>query len=171
MRSAILASAIALLAPFALALDKPLNIEVTTEATCERKTQRGDKIDVHYKGTLESDGTVTALQPQLRPDHTIPYQLRDEIYSLMVANKHVLGSEFDASYKRGQPLSFTVGKGQVIKGWDEGLLDMCPGEKRKLTIQPEWAYGSRAMGPIPANSVLIFETELVGIAGVEKEEL
>jgi FK506-binding protein 2 len=81
------------------------------------------------------------------------------------------GSEFDASYKRGQPLSFTVGKGQVIKGWDEGLLDMCPGEKRKLTIQPDWAYGSRAMGPIPANSVLIFETELVSIAGVEKEEL
>ena len=48
------------------------------------------------------------------------------------------GSEFDASYNRGTPLSFHVGKGQVIKGWDEGLLDMCPGEKRRLTIQPEW---------------------------------
>lgn len=48
---------------------------------------------------------------------------------------------------------------------------MCIGEKRKLTIQPDWAYGSRAMGPIPANSVLIFETEMVGIAGVEKSEL
>lgn len=48
---------------------------------------------------------------------------------------------------------------------------MCPGEKRKLTIQAEWAYGARAMGPIPANSVLVFETELVSIAGVEKEEL
>jgi hypothetical protein len=64
------------------------------------------------------------------------------------------GSEFDASYNRGQPLSFTVGQGQVIKGWDQGLLDMCPGEKRKLTIQPDWAYGSRGAGPIPANSVL-----------------
>jgi len=68
-------------------------------------------------------------------------------------------------------LSFHVGKGQVIKGWDQGceylnankkgcfanlvaVLDMCPGEKRTLTIQPEWAYGSRGMGPIPANSVL-----------------
>ena len=81
------------------------------------------------------------------------------------------GSEFDASYNRGQPLSFKVGSGQVIKGWDQGLLDMCPGEKRKLTIQPEWAYGSRGAGPIPANSVLIFETELVSIDGVSKDEL
>ena len=75
------------------------------------------------------------------------------------------GSEFDSSYNRGQPLSFHVGKGQVIRGWDEGLLDMCPGEKRTLTIQPEWAYGSRSMGPIPADSVLIFETEMVKING------
>ncbi|KAF2437058.1 hypothetical protein EJ08DRAFT_11575 [Tothia fuscella] len=133
MRTSILALA-ALLAPFTLALDKPLNIEVTEAATCNRKTVAGDKIEVHYRGTLESDGT-----------------------------------EFDASYNRGTPLSFTVGKGQVIKGWDQGLLDMCPGEKRKLTIQSEWAYGERAMGPIPANSVLVFETELVSIVGVKDE--
>ena len=81
----------------------------------------------------------------------------------------MLGSEFDASYNRGTPLSFHVGKGQVIKGWEEGLLDMCPGEKRKLTIQPEWGYGTRGMGPIPANSVLIFETELVSINGEKSE--
>lgn len=80
------------------------------------------------------------------------------------------GSEFDASYNRNEPLSFTVGKGQVIKGWDEGLLDMCIGDKRKLTIPPEFGYGDRGMGPIPAGSTLIFETELVGIKGVEKEE-
>ena len=59
----------------------------------------------------------------------------------------------------------------MIKGWDQGLLDMCPGDKRTLTIQPEMGYGSRGMGPIPADSVLIFETELVGIAGVPKDEL
>ena len=55
--------------------------------------------------------------------------------------------------------------------WDEGLLDMCIGEKRKLTIAPEMGYGQRAMGPIPAGSMLIFETELVGIKGVERDEL
>ena len=68
------------------------------------------------------------------------------------------------------PLSFHVGKGQVIKGWDEGLLNMCIGDKRKLTIQPEYGYGSRGMGPIPANSVLVFETELVSINGVKAED-
>ena len=80
------------------------------------------------------------------------------------------GSQFDASYDRGQPLKFTVGNGQVIKGWDEGLLDMCIGEKRKLTIPPELGYGDRGVGPIPAGSTLVFETELVGIQGVKKEE-
>ena len=59
----------------------------------------------------------------------------------------------------------------MIKGWDEGLLDMCVGDKRVLTIPPEYGYGERAMGPIPAGSTLVFETELVGIEGVEKDEL
>jgi FK506-binding protein 2 len=75
------------------------------------------------------------------------------------------GTEFDASYNRGQPLSFTLGTGQVIAGWDEGLTEMCIGDKRKLTIQPEKGYGARGVGPIPGNAVLIFETELVKING------
>lgn len=81
------------------------------------------------------------------------------------------GTEFDASYNRNQPLGFTLGKGQVIKGWDEGLKDMCVGDKRKLTIQPEYGYGASGVGPIPGNAVLIFETELVDINGKGKDEL
>ncbi|KAK4157514.1 hypothetical protein C8A00DRAFT_11606 [Chaetomidium leptoderma] len=74
------------------------------------------------------------------------------------------GTEFDQSYKRGQPLNFSVGAGQVIKGWDEGLLGMKVGEKRKLTISPELGYGARgAGGAIPPNATLIFTTELVKI--------
>ncbi|KAK0652021.1 hypothetical protein B0T16DRAFT_387356 [Cercophora newfieldiana] len=74
------------------------------------------------------------------------------------------GNKFDSSLDRGDPLEFTVGQGQVIKGWDEGLLNMKVGEKRKLTIAPHLAYGNRAVGGvIPANSTLIFETELVKI--------
>ncbi|POS84260.1 hypothetical protein EPUL_004480 [Erysiphe pulchra] len=80
------------------------------------------------------------------------------------------GKQFDSSYDRGKPLSFVVGKGTVIKGWDENLIDMCINEKRTLTIPPEFGYGSSAMGPIPASSTLIFETELVGIEGVEAPE-
>ena len=58
----------------------------------------------------------------------------------------------------------------MIKGWDEGLLDMCIGDKRKLTIPSEHAYGDRGMGPIPGGATLVFETELMGIEGVEEEE-
>lgn len=73
------------------------------------------------------------------------------------------GTEFDSSIPRGQPLRFKLGSGQVIKGWDQGLLGMCVGEKRKLVIPPELGYGSREMGKIPADSTLTFETELISI--------
>ena len=74
------------------------------------------------------------------------------------------GSKFDSSLDPGRsPFRFTVGAGQVIKGWDEGLMGMKVGGKRKLTIPPELGYGSRDNGPIPANSTLIFEIDLLGI--------
>ncbi|KAI1097168.1 hypothetical protein F4804DRAFT_328414 [Jackrogersella minutella] len=112
-----------------------LNIDVTLPVECDRKTQKGDTIQVHYRGTLASNG-----------------------------------NKFDASYDRGTPFSFTLGGGQVIKGWDQGLLDMCIGEKRTLTVPPEFGYGNRGMGPIPAGSTLVFETELMGIRGVPQPE-
>jgi peptidylprolyl isomerase/FKBP-type peptidyl-prolyl cis-trans isomerase FkpA len=74
------------------------------------------------------------------------------------------GTKFDSSLDPGRsPFRFTVGAGQVIKGWDEGLMGMKVGGKRKLTIPPELGYGSRDNGPIPANSTLIFEIDLLGI--------
>ncbi|GAB1314843.1 Peptidyl-prolyl cis-trans isomerase fpr2 [Madurella fahalii] len=81
------------------------------------------------------------------------------------------GQKFDASYDRNSPLNFTVGNGMVIKGWDEGLLGMKVGEKRKLTIPPELGYGAAGVGGvIPGNATLIFETELVNIKGVNPGE-
>eukprot|EP00795_Rhopilema_esculentum_P003019 gene3019-1283_t len=57
------------------------------------------------------------------------------------------GSEFDSSIPRGEPFVFTLGAGQVIKGWDQGLLNMCEGEKRKLVIPSELGYGSHGAPP------------------------
>ncbi|KZF24192.1 hypothetical protein L228DRAFT_245091 [Xylona heveae TC161] len=123
-------------ASYVAASGDEVKVDVTNAVECNRKTERGDTIEVHYRGTLASDG-----------------------------------SQFDSSYDRGSPLSFTVGKGMVIKGWDENLLDMCVGEKRTLTIPPAFGYGDRGVGPIPPKATLVFETELVGIRGVSKDEL
>lgn len=76
------------------------------------------------------------------------------------------GTLFDESYGRGQPLDFTLGQGAVIKGWDQGILGMCVGEKRKLKIPAKLGYGDSGAPPkIPGGATLIFETELVAVNG------
>ncbi|KAF7192486.1 FK506-binding protein 2 [Pseudocercospora fuligena] len=113
-----------------------LIIETTSgPVTCDRPTRAHDTISVHYKGTLQSDG-----------------------------------SEFDESYKRGKPFEFKLGDGQVIQGWDEGLLGMCIGQSRKLTIPPELGYGDYGAGPIPPKATLVFETKLMDIVNMSKDE-
>ncbi|KAF9915899.1 Peptidyl-prolyl cis-trans isomerase fpr2 [Lobosporangium transversale] len=115
---------------------KELVIDVVSKPKdCTNLSKDGDKLSMHYTGTL-----------------------------------HNGGSKFDSSLDRGRTFDFYLGIGQVIKGWDQGLKGMCVGEKRKLIIPSNLAYGGRSMGSaIPANSALVFDVELVGING--KDEL
>ncbi|XP_031619957.1 FK506-binding protein 2-like [Contarinia nasturtii] len=78
------------------------------------------------------------------------------------------GTKFDSSWDRKQPYRFQIGRGQVIKGCDQGLLDMCVGEIRKLTMPPSFAYGDHGIeNTIPPSATLVFEYELMDIQSEE----
>jgi len=84
-------------------------------------------------------------------------------YTGKLTNGTVFDSNVDPKFGHVTPFTFTLGAGQVIAGWDEGLVGMKVGEKKILTIPPEKGYGDRAVSTIPANSTLIFDVELVDI--------
>ena len=89
----------------------------------------------------------------------------DTISAHYVGVAHSTGEEFDASWTRGQPLAFRLGVGQVIKGWDDGIVGMLVGGRRKLTIPPDLAYGDRGAGAaIKPGETLIFVVDLVGVS-------
>lgn len=73
------------------------------------------------------------------------------------------GTKFDSSYDRGEPFRTRIGVGEVIEGWDMGVIGMKVGGKRKLIVPPKLGYGDQAVGAVPADSTLIFDLELVGI--------
>ena len=104
--------------------------------------------------------TLVAAQAKLGIEITKPVECNrkaengDKISANYIGTLQSDGTQFDSSYDRGQPFEFTLGAGDVIKGWDQGLLGMCIGEKRKLVIPPSLAYGSEANGKIPGDSTL-----------------
>jgi FKBP-type peptidyl-prolyl cis-trans isomerase FkpA len=86
-------------------------------------------------------------------------------YTGWLSDNGKAGRKFDSSKDRSDPFVFPLGRGHVIKGWDEGVAGMKVGGKRKLTIPPSLGYGARgAGGVIPPNATLLFEVELLGVA-------
>jgi peptidylprolyl isomerase len=102
--------------------------------------------------TITQEGKKGGKQPKPGDMVTVHY-----------TGKFTNDTVFDSSVKRGEPIKFTLGVGQVIKGWDEGIALLHEGDKAVFTIPPDLGYGSQARGPIPANSTLIFEVELIAV--------
>ena len=123
------------------------------------------------KKWTEDDGLALDITHAIPEDKCIKAENGDTIhmhYTLTLED----GSVVDSSLTRNDPLTFKLGKGQVIKGWDRGVLGMCEGEQRKLKIPPSAGYGEKGIPPrIPGNSWLYFDTELVKIDKAGGREL
>ena len=111
---------------------------------------------LQYEDTVPGTGAEAAAGNHVRVHYT--GWLHDPIA------KNSRGKKFDSSKDRGDPFSFGLGGGQVIRGWDEGVQGMKVGGTRVLTIPAELGYGARgAGGAIPPNAMLVFEVELLGV--------
>jgi FK506-binding protein 4/5 len=108
---------------------------------------------------LSGDGALLKKVIKSGNGEQIP---KDVVAIVHYTGKLTNGEIFDSSKQRNQPFEFNIGKRDVILGWDYGVQTMCKGEVAILKCAPEYAYGSRSVGPIPGNSTLLFEVELLG---------
>ncbi|WJZ91288.1 hypothetical protein VitviT2T_010375 [Vitis vinifera] len=116
----------------------------------------------------KKSGDVTDLQigVKYKPESCDIQAHKGDKVKVHYRGKLTDGTVFDSSFERGDPIEFELGSGQVIKGWDQGLLGMCVGEKRKLKIPAKLGYGAQGSPPkIPGGATLIFDTELVAVNG------
>eukprot|EP01082_Thalassiosira_pseudonana_P000683 g1062.t1.1.5e174188 g1062 g1062.t1 contig10:1300160-1301691(+) len=126
-----------------------------------------DPIDV----TTAQDGGILKTIITAAPDDALTPTPGSEVSAHYTGTLESDGSKFDSSRDRGKPFKFTIGTGQVIKGWDEGFASMKVGEVARLVIKSEYGYGDRGHSPtIPAKATLIFDVELLGFKEKEKEK-
>jgi FKBP-type peptidyl-prolyl cis-trans isomerase len=111
------------------------------------------------KKTTTASGLVITVVEEAKQ----PGAQAGDIVWVHYTGKLLNGEQFDSSVG-GKPLKFTLGTGQVIKGWDEGVAGMKVGEKRNLVIPPELGYGAGGSGKIPPNATLVFDIEMLGLA-------
>src|SRR5947207_11660537 len=124
------------------------------------------------KSSAKSGTTVQELTIEELKDGTRPAVNPGDVIEVHYTGWLQDGKKFDSSLDRGTPFPVTVGTGQVIRGWDQGLIGMKAGGKRKLIIPPDLAYGKEGRPPtIPRNAELTFEIELVRIFTVKSEDV
>ncbi len=137
----------------------------TTPTTTAAKTPTSGPLSTQPKVTVPTGAAPTTLVTKEIIKGTGPEAKAGQ--SVTVNYVGVLykgGKEFDASWKRSEPFTFTLGKGQVIKGWDQGVAGMKVGGRRMLVIPSELAYGKTGSPPtIPANAPLVFVVDLLGV--------
>jgi FKBP-type peptidyl-prolyl cis-trans isomerase len=139
---------------------------VTFGATALFAQGGSKKPDTSAPTKVTGDGTKTAdgLQYWDIKVGTGPAATAGQTVKVHYTGWLINGKKFDSSVDRGEPFTFPLGGGQVIKGWDEGVAGMKVGGKRQLRIPPQLGYGDRgAGGVIPANATLIFDVELLGV--------
>ena len=109
---------------------------------------------------LQYDDTVVGSGKRADAGRTVSVHYTGWLYE-----NGTKGAKFDSSKDRNDPFEFDLGAGHVIKGWDEGVQGMQEGGTRVLVIPPELGYGARPVGPIPPNSTLVFDVELLDVHG------
>lgn len=122
------------------------------------------------KVIMPSNNDIANEETKKEVENTVPVEdvakVGDTVsmnYTGRLENGTVFDSNVDPKFQHTEPFTFTLGAGQVIAGWDKGIVGMKVGESKTLTIPPKDGYGARGQGPIPPNSTLIFEVELLAI--------
>lgn len=148
----------------------PQQMEAEAKAAVAKRKAEEDKAIADYAKTnnLQLSATPSGLRYQITTKGAGINAKAGDTISVHYTGKLLDGKKFDSSYDRNQPIEFMLGKKMVIAGWDEGLQLLKKGEKAVFVIPSGLAYGERAMGAdIPANSILVFDVELVDIKPVK----